>query len=192
MKRLSPDRITVLKYCHAPEVRRHMKLINVADLPAPGELPLMFLDIAQSLVDDGYLWVGLDHFARKEDSLAKAFEEGNIVRTFNGFKPGPVKDMIGLGPTSTAAFGRFYFQNHYDLNCYYHAVNEGKFPILRGYELTRDDELRREAIFSLLCARDLSASARLLLRNLAKVFDNKDTEPEHLKIAQLNITRKIA
>ena len=188
----APERITLLKYCHAPEIRRHMKLINVTDLPVEEELPLMFLDTVETLTRNGYLWVGLDHFAKKGDSLAQSFEQGKMVRTFNGFKPGPVKDMIGLGPTSTHAFQRFYFQNHYDLNCYYQSVNEGRFPVLRGYELTHEDQLRREAIFSLLCARDLSLSARLLLRNLCKVFDNKDTEPEHMKIAQKTITRKIA
>ena len=186
VKKFSPDRITVLKYCHAPEVRKHMKLINVSDLPPPEELPLMFLDIAEYLVNEGYIWVGLDHFAKPWDSLAM----NPVVRTFNGFKPGPVKDMIGLGPTSTHAIGNCYAQNHYDLNNYYNAVNRGEFPIERGYLLTKEDEIRREAIFSLLCSRDLSDGARFLLRNLCKEFDNKDVAPEHMKIAQKTITRR--
>ena len=186
VKKFSPDRITVLKYCHAPELRKHMKLINVSDLPPQEELPLMFLDIAEYLVDEGYVWIGLDHFAKPWDSLSM----NPVVRTFNGFKPGPVKDMIGLGPTSTHSIGNCYAQNHYDLNNYYNAVNRGEFPIERGYLLTQEDEIRREAIFSLLCARDLSDGARFLLRNLCKEFDNKDTEPEHMRIAQKTITRR--
>ena len=146
----------------------------------------MFLDIAQELVDAGYVWVGLDHFCKPTDSLAT----GPLVRTFNGFKPGPVKDMIGLGPTSTHSIGNCYAQNHYDLNNYYNAVNRGEFPIERGYVLSAEDELRREAIFSLLCSRDLSVAARFLLRNACKVFDNLDIAPEHLKIAQKSITRR--
>lgn len=186
---LLPDRITLLKYCHAPEVRRHMKLINVSDLPQGEDLPRMFVYIAQRLMDEGYVWVGLDHFARPHDSLAKAAKDGNLVRTFNGFKPGPVKDMIGLGPTSTSSLEGVYAQAYYDLNRYYSAVNQKKFPIERGYKLTEDDKWRREAIFSLLCA-DVVPEARLLMRNVCKVFDNKDVLPEHMKIAQKTITRR--
>ena len=183
---LRPDRVTVLKYCHAPEVRRHMKLIDITKLPKPEELPVMFLKIANTLMDSGYVWVGLDHFCLPTDSLSK----GELVRTFNGFKSGPVKDMIGVGPTSTGAFGRVYAQNHYDLNQYYNLVNEGEFPVERGYVLTEEDEERRKAIFGLLCSRDIKPEARLYLRNLCKFFDNKDVEPEHMKIAQKTITRR--
>ena len=186
---LLPDRITLLKYCHAPEVRRHMKLINVTDLPKGEDLPKMFCDMAQRLIDGGYEWVGLDHFARHHDSLASANRSRNLVRTFNGFKPGPVKEMIGLGPTSTSSLGGIYAQAHYDLNNYYAAVNRKEFPIQRGYKLTEDDLWRREAIFSLLCS-DVGPEARLLLRNACKVYDNKDVLPEHMKIAQKTITRR--
>ena len=217
-KKMAPDRITLLKYCHAPEVRRHMKLINVSDLPAPDELPVMFCQTTQSLMDDGYEWVGLDHFAKTHDSLAKACRAGKLVRTFNGFQPGPTGDMIGLGPTATAAFGEVYAQSHYDLSKYYESVNKGEFPILRGYRLTHDDKLRREVIFNLLCKQEsifpdfyfskealalrnmpdicsvnenfIIVHDRVLLRNVCKVFDNKDINPEHMKIAQKTITRR--
>ncbi len=215
VKKLRPDRITLLKYCHVPEVRRHMKLIKVSELPPQEELPQMFVYMAQSFIDAGYKWVGLDHFALPTDSLAIM----PSVRTFNGFKPGPVKDMIGLGPTSTASFGGIYAQNHYDLNRYYEAVKRGEFPIERGYKLTEDDIERRTLIFDLLShqqasvqdylARDaldlrgkpelcyveknriyLTEYGRLLSRNVCKVFDRRDTEPEHMRIAQKTITRR--
>ena len=216
-KQMAPDRITLLKYCHAPEVRRHMKLIKEETLPSPDELPVMFCETAQSLMDFGYEWVGLDHFALPHDTLAKAQKEGTLVRTFNGFKSGPTKDMIGLGPTATAAFGRTYAQAHYDLPKYYESVNKGEFPILRGYSLTDDDAVRREVIFSLLTRQKalipdlyfsrelkelqrmpelckingywLTVRDRVLLRNVCKVFDIKDILPEHMKIAQKTIRR---
>lgn len=216
-KEMAPDRITLLKYCHAPEVRKHMKLINVSDLPSPDELPVMFCKTADSLMDFGYEWIGLDHFALPHDTLAQAAFNKTLVRTFNGFKPGPTKDMIGLGPTATAAFGKTYAQNHYDLPKYYDSVNKGEFPILRGYHMSEDDVVRREVIFSLLTqqkalipdiyfARELKqlqdmkdlcevngyslvVNDRVLLRNVCKVFDVKDVEPEHMKIAQKTIRR---
>ena len=216
---MRPERITLLKYCHAPEVRRHMKLINASELPKPEELGIMFVDAAQRLMDAGYLWIGLDHFALPSDSLCH-----RIGRTFNGFSSGTTA-MIGLGPTSTSAFERVYAQAHYDLNEYYAAVKRGEFPILRGYRLTQDDVSRRYHIFNLLCHQKTDVGeggyryeleqlgnwpelvqiehklpehisikitdyGRVLLRHICKAFDNRDIEPEHHKIAQLNMVRR--
>ena len=218
-KWLAPDRITLLKYCHAPEVRRHMKLIEENDLPDPDELPIMFIDTTQNLTESGYEWIGLDHFATKTDSLAS----GKLYRTFNGFTPGRTQDMIGVGPTSTGAFTDTYSQSIYDLPGYYKAIEEGKFPVLRGYRMSRDDLMRREVIFSLLCNQEVDLGrygdyfekewkklyalpelvlvrnknvkvtkwGRVLLRNICKIFDVKDVEAKHLKIAQLSMTRRI-
>ena len=215
---LNPERITLLKYCHAPELRRHMKLIKEADLPSPDELPVMFVTMTEKLVEAGYQWVGLDHFCLSTDSLSK-----KIGRTFNGFSSGTT-EMIGLGPTSTGVFGTIYCQNTYDLAEYYNAVNRGEFPILRGYRMSADDLMRRGVIFSLLCHQRVDLSGygdyfdreleilsgmpelirierglvtvtgygRVLLRNICKVFDVKDTQPEHYRIAQRTITRRAA
>lgn len=213
-----PERITLLKYCHDPQLRRHMKLINESDLPQADDLPELFVGIVESLKMAGYIWVGLDHFCLSGDSLA-----GKVGRTFNGFSSGTT-EMIGVGPTTTGVFGNIYCQAMYDLNDYYASVNRGEFPIFRGYRMTEDDVLRREVIFSLLChqrvdfrgrgdyfRRELNILAgrpdlcslddgvltvtregRFLLRNLCKVFDVKDVAPEHHKIAQLSMTRKVA
>ena len=210
-----PDRITLLKYCHAPEIRKHMKLINVTDLPSPENLPMMFCETAESLMEAGYLWIGLDHFCLPSDSLSK-----KVGRTFNGFTSG-TNEMIGLGPTTTGVFGRTYCQSTYDLHDYYNSINKGEFPIHRGYRMTDDDMKRRRVIFSLLCNHKVIVDpfyfekelnqlwsrpelcevwgneitvtdyGRILLRNICKVFDNKDVLPEHDKIAQKTITRKI-
>lgn len=219
-KRLSPERITLLKYCHVPELRRHMKLINAAELPAPEQLPLIFVDVTENLTESGYKWVGLDHFAKPGDSLAGE----SLHRTFNGFTPGRTRDMIGIGPSATGAFGDTYAQSIYDLPGYYGAIGAGRFPVLRGYRMSEDDVLRREVIFSLLCrqqadlgkyngyfererkllhgvpelvlSRDgmirLTKWGRVLLRSICKVFDVKDVAPEHYRIAQRSMTRKSA
>ena len=209
-----PERITLLKYCHAPDVRRHMKLINVTDLPAPEALPIMFATIIERLQEAGYLWIGLDHFCLPTDSLAK-----KVGRTFNGFSSGTT-EMIGVGPTTTGVFGDVYCQAEYDLNAYYSAINKGEFPIFRGYRMSGDDLKRREVIFSLLCHQQalldplyfqrelmvlrqypdlcgwdgqrLTVKNRMLVRNICKVFDVKDVKAEHHKIAQRNMTRKVA
>lgn len=210
-----PERITLLKYCHAPELRKHMKLINVTDLPPAEELPVMFVNIVQRLIDNGYIWVGLDHFCLPTDSLAK-----KVGRTFNGFTSGSTQ-MIGIGPTTTGVFGDIYCQAAYDLNDYYNAINRGEFPIFRGYRMTEDDMARRRVIFELLCKQwvglgnyfeneleilsqmpelctvdgnvvTVTTYGRVLLRNLCKVFDVKDVKPEHHRIAQKTITKRAA
>ena len=152
VRQFRPDRITLLKYCHVPEVRKHMKLISQCDLPSADQLPVMFCDIAGELIEAGYQWIGLDHFALPTDNLSIAQVNSTVKRTFNGFTPGS-RDMIGVGPTTTSCLGNHYAQSFYDLHDYYNAVNKGEFPVQRGYSLSYDDCLRREVIFELLCSQ---------------------------------------
>ena len=151
VKKFHPDRITLLKYAHVPDVRDHMKLIKDEALPSADELPVMFVDMVQSLIEHGYEWIGLDHFAKRTDDLAQAAEKKMVWRTFNGFTPGRTHNIIGLGPTTTVALGRYYGQSEYDLSEYYKAIDAGRFPIFRGYVMSDDDMIRREVIFRLLC-----------------------------------------
>ena len=148
-----PERITLLKYAHAPEIRKHMMMIKEMNLPKVDQLPLMFFDSVESLLEQGYVWVGIDNFAKPTDDLAIAAQKKTTWRTFNGFTPGRTNNMIGLGPTSTAAFGSYYSQSAYELNEYYEAIDTGQFPIIRGYKLDQDDLIRRDVIFGLLCAQ---------------------------------------
>ena len=150
-KELAPERITFIRYAHAPEVRKHMKMINAAELPPPEVMPHMFRESAEALTAAGYEWVGIDNFAKPTDDLAKAARQKTNGRNFGGSSPGRADNIIGIGPTSTHVFGRWYFQNVYDAQDYAKTVDEKKFPILRGFELSKDDLLRREVIFALQC-----------------------------------------
>lgn len=156
VKKFSPERITLLKYAHLPDLRRHMKLIKESDLPGENELPDMFIDAVLSLTEAGYKWVGIDNFAKSTDDLALAANEKKVWRTFNGFTPGRTKDMIGLGPTSTAAFGNYYVQNVYELKEYYACLDMEEFPTLRGYVMNTKDLIIRDVIFGLLCNLEIN------------------------------------
>jgi oxygen-independent coproporphyrinogen-3 oxidase len=151
VKNLAPERITLLKYAHAPELRKHMRLINEKMLPPVEELPLMFNDAVQSLTAGGYVWVGIDHFAKPSDDLAEAFKEKKAWRNFGGFTTGKTHDLIGIGPTATSVVGDAYYQNAYGINEYYKDIDEGRFPIHSGFKMDSDDVLRREVIFRILC-----------------------------------------
>ena len=158
-KQLSPERITLIKYGHIPKKVKHMKMIKEEDLPDENELPVIFVDSTKKLIEAGYDWVGIDHFAKKTDQLSIAKQKGEVYRNFGGETPGYTKDMISLGPTSTSGFGNYYFQNTYDLKEYRQDVNEGRFPVRRGYLLTRDDIIRREVNFSLQCNQVIKIDA---------------------------------
>lgn len=148
---LAPERITLIKYAHIPEKRKHMKMIQPSDFPPESDIPLMFVESTKTLTNSGYEWVGIDHFAKKTDELAIAKKNGTVYRNFGGETPGNTKDIICLGPTSTFSFGKYYAQSTYDLHEYRDSVEKGKFPISKNYELNNNDIIRRDCNFSLQC-----------------------------------------
>jgi len=155
VKKLAPERITLIKYAHAPDLRKHMGLIDAKTMPPVDELPLMFNDSVQSLTADGYVWAGIGDFAKPSDDLAEAIKEKRTWRDLGGFTTGKTHDMIGIGPTAGGAIGSFYYQNAYDINKYYEAIDEGRFPIHSGFKMESDDVLRREVIFKIICDSSL-------------------------------------
>lgn len=160
VKEFMPDRITLIRYAHVPHIKKHMKLLNEADMLGEKEKIAMFIETVESLMAAGYLHVGIDNFAKPADSLGKAFQNKTVWRNFSGFTPGRVKNMIGVGPSSTSVFGDIYSQNVYDIAGYYKAVELNQLPpIERGYKMTRDDLIRREVILRIACDNFLKYSS---------------------------------
>ncbi|OGH59282.1 MAG: oxygen-independent coproporphyrinogen III oxidase [Candidatus Lindowbacteria bacterium RIFCSPLOWO2_12_FULL_62_27] len=156
VKELMPERITLIRYAHVPGIKKHMKLLNEADILSEKEKVCMFIETVESLLDAGYEHVGIDNFAKPTDSLGKAFRNKTVWRNFSGFTPGRVKNMIGVGPSATSIFSGIYSQNIYDIGAYHQTVERGQFPPLeRGYRLRRDDLIRREVILRIACDNDL-------------------------------------
>ena len=155
VKKFHPERVTLLKYAHIPDIRKHMKMIEEEDLPSNDQLPLMFVDAVESFVDYDYEWIGIDNFAKKNDALGIAAQKRKVWRTFNGFTPGRTHNIIGLGPTTTVNFANYYFQSVYDLVDYRSAIDMGEFPIHRGYILSQDEVIRRSVIFEILCQQQV-------------------------------------
>lgn len=159
VKQLKPTRITLLKYAHVPDVRKHMKLINESDLPPDEDFPLIFIETVENLIKHGYAWVGIDNFASPTDDLAKAVSSKKVWRNFNGFTPGRTNHQIGVGPTTTACFGKYYAQSQYDFESYFKSISQNQFPIYRGYVLSDDDRIRRDVIFQILCQQAVDFDA---------------------------------
>ena len=152
VKKLSPDRISLYNYDHTPNIHGHQKLLNPDDMPDIDQKTIMYIESVRNLLDNGYEWVGIDHFAKPNDKLAKAARDGTLGRNLNGYTTGRTYDIeLGLGPSSIGSFGKYYVQSIKSLPEYYKSIDEGEFPILRGFKLNDDDILRREVIINIIC-----------------------------------------
>jgi oxygen-independent coproporphyrinogen-3 oxidase len=148
---VDPDRLSVFNYAHLPERFKPQRRINDEELPPPQEK----LDILQMTIDKlsaaGYVYVGMDHFAKPNDELVLAQEDGTLYRNFQGYSTHADCDLIGLGATSIGMVGPSYAQNVRSLDEYYQRIDSGRLAVFRGVELNRDDLLRRDVITRLIC-----------------------------------------
>ena len=148
---LSPERIAVYNYAHLPERFKPQRRIAESDLPSPEEkLDILQLTI-RMLTDAGYVYIGMDHFAKPHDELAVAQQNGTLQRNFQGYSTCGDCDIIGMGMSAIGRVCDNYNQNVRDLERYYAMLEEGRLPLERGIELEPDDLLRREVITQLMC-----------------------------------------
>lgn len=157
--RLNPDRISLFSYAHLPERFAAQRKIPDSSLPAaPLKLELMQLAINQ-LVAAGYQFIGMDHFARPDDALAKAQHAGKLQRNFQGYTTSGQDGLIGLGVSSISQVSGVLWQNSKDLADYYPALKAGQLPVERGFSLNADDKVRAALISQLICHFELDIPA---------------------------------
>lgn len=148
---LAPDRIALYGYAHLPERFRAQRLLDSQNLPS-GQTRLKILVRAiERLTQAGYIYIGMDHFARPDDALAVGRREQTLIRNFQGYEPGPHTDLLGIGMSAISSLGGLYAQNLKLLLPWEAAVDEGRITVERGYELRADDLLRRDVIETLMC-----------------------------------------
>ena len=148
---LRPDRIALYAYAHLPQRFKPQRRIDAALLPLPQQKITMLSQAIAGFVGAGYDYIGMDHFALPDDSLAVARRQGRLHRNFQGYSTQPDCDLIGLGVSAIGRVGATYSQNAKTLNEYTDALNQGQFPVTRGLALSRDDLLRRAVIMALMC-----------------------------------------
>ncbi len=214
-----PNRLAVYNYAHLPHIFRAQRMIDAKDIPSPEtKLKLMETTITR-LIEAGYVYIGMDHFALPDDELTIAQREGGLQRNFQGYSTRRGCDLVGLGVSSIGKVGDCYAQNIKDIQTWQAAVEQGELPIWRGVSLTTEDRLRRRVIESVMCHGELdfghieslfaldfhehfapellrleemetdgllvmgddsfsvTPPGRLLLRNIAMVFDEYLKEP---------------
>ncbi len=152
---LNPDRLAIYNYAHLPEMFKPQRRINEDELPSAEEK----LNILQLCIDKlqsaGYVYIGMDHFAKATDDLVKAQQQGSLHRNFQGYSTNADCDMIAMGITAISRIGDNYSQNVRTIEEYEKYLNKGEIPIFRGIELEADDVLRREVINELMCNNNL-------------------------------------
>jgi oxygen-independent coproporphyrinogen-3 oxidase len=154
-----PDRIAVYNYAHLPHLFKPQRRIAEADLPnAESRLDMLGLCIRR-LCEAGYVYIGMDHFARPDDDLAVAQQQGRLHRNFQGYSTHADADLVACGVSAIGAVGSTYSQNVKTLEAYYARIDSNELPIERGIALTMDDLLRRCLIQMLMCHFELSVSA---------------------------------
>ena len=148
---LEPDRIALYSYAHLPAIFKPQRRIVPAELPsAETKLQILTLAIGR-LTRAGYLYIGIDHFARPDDELAIAQRQGRLHRNFQGYSAYPESDLVGLGVSAIGRIGPTYYQNAKRLDDYYASLDAGRLPVARGIELSTDDLVRRAVIQALAC-----------------------------------------
>lgn len=156
---LAPDRISLFNYAHMPDMFKTQRGIREAELPSAAEkLAILRLSI-ERLTAAGYVFIGMDHFAKPDDELAMAQRAGHLHRNFQGYSTHADCDLIGMGMTSIGKIGDSFSQNMKSLDDYQQQVDRGQLPIFRGVEVTHDDKVRRAAIMQLLCHFELDIAA---------------------------------
>lgn len=156
INQLKPDRIALYAYAHLPERFKPQRRISSVEIPTAASKISMLANSMAALIAAGYVYIGMDHFALPNDSLAVAKRQGRLHRNFQGYSTQPDCDMIGLGVSSIGRVGATYSQNAKTLEDYYDYLDQGLFPVVRGLALTRDDLVRRAVIMALMCQGRLS------------------------------------
>ena len=180
INQLRPDRIALYAYAHLPERFKPQRRIHEQDLPLGGDKVVMLSRSLDALVDAGYVYVGMDHFALPDDALAVAKRQGRLHRNFQGYSTQADCDLIALGVSSIGRIGSTYSQNAKTMAEYCDLLDQGHLPVVRGLALTRDDLIRRAIIMALMCQGHLQYESI----NLAWLVDFKTTFAKELEQLQ--------
>ncbi len=156
---LRPERLALFGYAHVPWAKPHQKLIDQSELPGPIERLDQSEAAAEKLTGEGYVRIGLDHFALPDDPLAVALKAGVLRRNFQGYTADPHMTLIGIGASSISNLPQGYYQNDATELGWRRRLQEGRLPVVRGVSLTDEDRFRGDIIETLMCRRAVDLEA---------------------------------
>ena len=179
---ISPDRISLFNYAHMPTLFKPQRRINEEDMPS-AEIKLAILKQSiDTLTTSGYVYIGMDHFAKPNDELSIAQQQGKLYRTFQGYATHADCDLVGMGITSIGTIDNSFSQNVKTLDEYQALISAGKLAILRGVKIDNDDLLRRAVIMQLICHFNLNFSD---IESKYKIDFNEYFADEITRLAQM-------
>ncbi|MEN9654674.1 MAG: hypothetical protein RL235_786 [Chlamydiota bacterium] len=149
--RLRPDRISLFSYAKVPWLKPHQKAIDDAWLPSVEEKFAIYKEARLYLIDQGYVAIGMDHFALQNDPLVEALHNKTLTRNFQGYTTCPASHLVGLGVTSIGYVSGAYFQNHKEIALYETTLQDNRLPVAKGFVLAQDDLIRRGVIEEIMC-----------------------------------------
>lgn len=152
---LSPDRLSLFNYAHMPHLFKSQQLIRSEDLPSAEEKLALLEYSINTLQAAGYIHIGMDHFAKPQDSLVLAQQAGKLQRNFQGYSTHGDCDLLAFGVSAISAIGNTYVQNAKNLNDYQEKLDAGLLPYIKGFTLNSEDELRKFIINQLICHFEL-------------------------------------
>lgn len=161
---LQPDRLSLFNYAHLPHLFKGQNRIKTEQLPTPATKLAIFRDTLNRLLDAGYAFIGMDHFALPDDAMAKAKANGSLVRNFQGYSTHGGLDLISFGPSGISQIGDSFAQNQRLLAPWRDSIEKGRAAIARGLTRTTDDRLRAEVIERIMC------TGQLIYRDIERFF----------------------
>lgn len=153
---LNPERLSLFNYAHMPHLFKSQKQMDARALPEPQEKLAMLESAIERLQAAGYVYIGMDHFAKPDDALAIAQAQGELQRNFQGYATHGNCDMMAFGVSSISAIDNIFVQNHKNINDYQAALEQQQLPVSKGITLTTDDQLRQAVINQLICHFELN------------------------------------
>ncbi|WP_394425366.1 oxygen-independent coproporphyrinogen III oxidase [Vreelandella stevensii] len=156
---LNPARLSVFNYAHMPSRFAPQRRISETDLPSADEKLAILRTTIEMLTQAGYVHIGMDHFARPDDSLAQAQRQGTLQRNFQGYSSHAQCDLIGLGVSAISCIDDLYAQNPTQLAAYEAALDEGRLATVKGVRLNKDDLIRRDVIERLMCDMEIDLAS---------------------------------
>ena len=156
--RARPDRIALYGYAHVTWVAKQQRGFERGDLPDPSRRLALFLEATRRLLDAGYRWIGMDHFALEDDPLTMALDEGTMRRNFMGYTTRVGTDVLAFGPSAISQLGDAYVQAHKGLDDWMEAAHAQRLATALGHRLTEDDIARRHLIEQIMCMGNVDAN----------------------------------
>lgn len=174
-----PDRLSVYNYAHLPNLFRAQRLIKSEDIPSPDTRLQLMRETIEKLTGEGYIYVGMDHFALPDDELSLARESGQLHRNFQGYSTCAECDLVAMGVSAISKVGNSYSQNQKDIRHWQSELEAGRLPVLRGVQMTREDVIRRSVIEQIMC------HGRLIFADIEQEFDIDFSNHFALELARL-------